>query len=144
MDIIDVAQAVIGNNGRRTPEYGGISNTWTCGMMPSYYGGVRKSSKTVFHYLDRSWTLPRELTDTYTSPGYYPYILTDMEKLCQTVTSLHRLRRIQEEIHQKVITSVPGEQIGNLEAHYVSNEPSRRQIASYLADVIHGVAIMSC
>lgn len=142
MDIIDVAQAIIGTNGRRVPEYGGISNAWVRGLFPSYYCGSRKSSKTVFHYLDRSWTLPKELTDTYASPGYFTYILTDMEKLCQTVTSLHRLRRIQEEIHQMVITSVPKDHIDNLEQHYVADGASRDQIATYLTDVIHGVSLL--
>lgn len=143
MDIIDIARTIIGKNGRRVPEFGGIAYSWTCGMMPSYYGGTRKNSKTVFHYLNRSWTLPKELADTYTSPGYYPYILADMENLCQTVTSLHRLRRIQEEIHQKVITSVPEGHLRNLDQHYVADGASRNQIATYLADVLHGVSLLS-
>lgn len=143
MDIIDVARTIIGKNGRRVPEYGGISNAWVRGLFPSYYGGVRKNGKTVFHYLNRSWTLPNELTDTYVSPAYYPSVMADMENLCQTITSLHRLRRIQKEIHQMVITSVPEGHLRNLEQHYVADGASRDQIANYLSEVLHGVALQN-
>ena len=141
MDIIDIARIIIGQNGRRTPEYGGIDNAWAHGLLASFYGDNKPSDKTVYHYLAHSRPMHHYLTNTYASPDHYPHILADMWAMCSTITSLHRLRRIQADVHEK-LTSLPKDTLGNLEAHHVAIGASRSQIATYLADVIHGVAIM--
>lgn len=126
-----IIRIITGRTGRRLPEYGGLENIWTRGVMASYYrhSGATACDKHVRRILGGGSGLSHLIPEHYIDS--YDRILADMQGIARTCTSLHRLRKIQAEIRD----ALPATVRAAAEPYYCP-DATRDQIAAYLAQVM--------
>lgn len=126
-----IIRIITGRTGRRLPEYGGLENIWTRGVMASYYrhSGATACDKHVRKILGGGSGLSHLIPEHYIDS--YDRILADMQGITRTCTSLHRLRKIQAEIRD----ALPATVRAAAEPYYCP-DATRDQIAAYLAQAV--------
>ena len=129
---------IVGCNGRRLPAYPDIRAAYTEGLFADYYRyNPYVSTKTCYKYANASTPYPHFLERHYGDPGGYRRNLSDMMGIVDACSSITLLRQIQSELHQWVSAHLTAEEADAVNCNYVAQDANRREVAIYLADVVH-------
>lgn len=133
-----VSRMIIGQNGRRIPAYPDIQTAYIDGLLADYYTyNPHVSKKTYYKYLRGSIPHPHFIDRHYGGAKGYHRTLSDMVHLTDASASIILLRQIQDEVYQWVMGYLPSDAAASVCRHYISKNATRRDIAIYLADVMH-------
>ena len=133
-----VSCMIIGPNGRRIPAYPDIQTAYIDGLLADYYTyNPHVSAKTYYKYAGGTAPYPHFIDRHYGGAKGYHRTLLDMVRLAEASPSIILLRQIQDEVYQWVIGYLPSDAAASVCRHYISQNATRRDIAVYLADVMH-------
>lgn len=133
-----VSHIIVGPTGRRIPAYGSIQAAYTLGLYADYYRyNPTVSVQTLYKYAGHTTRYPHFWTRHYAGTDGYRRNPSDMMGIADACASITLLRQIQVEVHQWVTDHLPPETSLGLHKNYVNQNPSRNEIAVYLADVMH-------
>lgn len=133
-----VCRTIVGRTGRRLPTYSSIRDAYTKGLFADYYRyNPIVSTKTYYKYANASTPYPHFLMRHYSGANGYRRNLSDMMGIVDACPSITLLRQIQGELHQWISAYLPMEEACAVCQHYVATNASRREIAVYLADIMH-------
>ena len=139
------AQILIGPSGKYWPEYGTLDTLWCRGIHADYYRTRKYASpESCLRYCNGNAQYPRRLRNHYLQPKGLQMLRSNMLTVVNASTSLRRVQKIQEEIHNwicKLGLSTP-EHL-QIESNYVAKTTDRHQIAIYLADIMYYVIVRS-
>lgn len=132
-----ICRIIVGRNGRRLGPLD-IKTAYTQSLFADYYQYSQWACRqTYYKYMNGSTPYPHFLGRHYAGANGYRRNLSDMMGIVDTCTSIVLLRQIQAEVYQWVITQLPANAISAVNSNYVSGVANRKQIAVYLADVMH-------
>lgn len=133
-----VCRILVGPTGKRLPAYKDIQDAHTKGLFADYYRvNPPVGRKTIYKYANTSTPFPHFLLQHYGGLDDYRRNLTDMMDLVDACPSLNFLRRTQDEIFQWTSAYLPEEEAKEVCKNYIEQNATRRQIAIFLADVMH-------
>lgn len=133
-----VCRIIIGSAGHRLTVYPNIQSTYTDGLFADFFRcNPHISAETCRKYCRGTKPYPRPLIRHYRGSDGFRRTLGDMMGICDACPSITLLHTIQEEIHRWVCEHLPETDHRALDAHYIPHNPNRRQIAEYLASVLH-------
>lgn len=134
-----ICRIIVGPTGRRLPAYGNIETAFAQGLFKDYYSfNPMLSRKTFYKYINESAPFPHFLEKHYgTKSSDYRRTLSDMLELVDNCPSLTLLRQILDEVHQWTKANLPKDEAAKVCKNYVDQNASRREIAIFLADVMH-------
>lgn len=131
-------RTIVGCNGRRIPAYPDLRTAYTQGLFADYYRyNPYVTTKTYYKYANTSTHYPHFMEKHYSGSGGYRRNLSDMMGIADTCTSVTLLRQIQSELHQWVSAYLPQGEADVVNRNYAAQDAGRREIAVYLADVMH-------
>ena len=115
-----------------------VFETDTEGLYADYYHyNPYVSTKTYYKYANASTPYPHFLEQHYSGPSGYRRNLSDMMGIVDACPSITLLRQTQSELHQWVSAYLTAEEADAVNCNYVAQDANRREIAIYLADVVH-------
>lgn len=132
-----LSRIIVGPTGRRIAAYPNIHAAYSQGLFADYYRCSKPAcTKTYYKYANRTVPYPHQLARHYAGANGHHRVLADMMGIADSA-SITLLRRIQDEVHMWVITHLPPDVIPFLNENYVNHQATRREVAVYLADVMH-------
>lgn len=133
-----ICRIIVGPRGRRIPAYGDIHTAYTKGLFADYYRyNPLVSVQTVYKYTNQTTPYPHFLAQHYAGDSGYRRNLGDMMGIADACASITQLCQIQGEVHAWVIGHLPPETADSLGCNYVNQDATRRQVAVYLAEIMH-------
>ena len=138
MMLAAVCRIIIGRNGRRIAAFPDIETAYMQGLFADYYTVYpHVTVKTLYKYIRGSTPYPHFLARHYGAPNGDRRTRSDMMGLVDACPSILLLRQIQDEVHQWVCGYLTLDEALSVCCHYVSQNATRRDIAIYLADMMH-------
>lgn len=132
-----LCRIIVGPTGRRLPAYPDIQAAYQ-GLFADYYRyNPYVSIKTCYKYANASTPYPHFLCRHYDGPKGYSRTLSDVMGVADDCTSITLLRQIQDEVFQWAMAYLPDDESADACKHYVIQNATRRDIAVYLADMLH-------
>lgn len=129
---------IVGPTGRRLPAYRNILEAYTKGLFRDYYRVNRtRSIKNYYKYTKEAVPYPHFLLRHYGGPKDYRRNLSDMLELVDDCPSIRLLCMIQAELYRWVSAYLPSSEAEEVCQNYVNQNPTRREIAVFLADILH-------
>lgn len=133
-----VCRIIVGRHGRRMPAYGNVEASFTKGLFKDYYlYNSALSRKTYYKYLKETTQFPHFLIRHYGGENDYRRNLSDMMELVDCCPSISLLWKIQSEVFVWVTAYLPPEEAAEVTRKYINQNATRREIAEFLADVLH-------
>jgi len=132
-----ICRIIVGRNGRRLDPLD-IKAAYTQSLFADYYRlNPWVCRQTYYKYMNGSTPYPHFLGRHYAGANGYRRNLSDMMGIVDSCTSIVLLRQIQDEVHQWVVTHLSANEVSAINSNYVFGAANRREIAVYLADVMH-------
>ena len=133
-----LCRTIVGPTGRRLPAYPDIQAAYTKGLFADYYFyNPQVGIKTFYKYANSSTPFPHFLIRHYGGANDYRRTLSDMIELVDSCPSLTLLKQIQNEVFQWATAYLPKNEAAEVCKNYVGQNATRREIAIFLADVMH-------
>lgn len=133
-----VCRIIVGPTGRRIAAYGNIHTAYTQGLFADYYKyNPPVTNKTCYKYANRTTPYPHFLARHYSGASGYRRSLRDMMGVVDACPSINLIRQTQSEVHNWVTAHLPPNAAQTLSQNYVNQSAARREVAAYLADVMH-------
>lgn len=136
--LMALCRIVVGPTGRRLPAYPDIQAAYTQGVFADYYCyNAHVGIKTFYKYASASTPFPHFLVRHYGGDHDYHRNLADMMGLVDACPSLTLLKQIQDEVFRWTTAYLPEDEAAAVCKNYVNQNATRRQIATFLADMMH-------
>lgn len=136
--LLAICHTIVGRNGKRLPAYADILSAYIYGLFADYFAcNPHVTRKTIYKYANGTTPYPHFLIRHYGGVNDYRRTLSDMMNIVDSCPSITQLRQIQDELQQWVSVYLPPEEAYVVNRNYVIHNANRRQIAEYLADVMH-------
>lgn len=133
-----ICRIIIGPTGHRLSAYPNIQSAYMDGLFADFYRCHPRIGEEAFRkYCRGARPYPRPLIRHYSGPAGYRRTLGDTMGICDACPCISLLRDIQADVHRWVREHLSEEITQDLNACYVPYRPSRRQIAEYLASILH-------
>ena len=125
---------LLGPSGRNHSELGTYEDIVCYGLFRTYFMAHKLIDGTALRkYCNGTLTLPRKIMRYYSGSIGYDHNYADMYYLVHASTSIIKLRNIQTNI--KNTLCLPPD----VHNHFIETAPSRDDIATYLAHVLHHI-----
>lgn len=136
----DMFQVMFGRDGSRWLEVGGtLPKVWS-----TIHQDLSRDEKSVVRYCRGFSQYPRRLRKSIIQTEGLKKLRRNMQVLVESGTSLVRVRRIQEEVHDWIQNAgIPEEERKKTDCCFVAVDADPEEIATYLTAVFHCVIGLS-